>query len=162
MDIKRTIAWVLIALPLISANAQKISEQQAYETAMQFLAGNRADQSMAPTRDGTPTLEMAYTARTGRKNDLYVFNRDEGGFVIVSADARTVKPVLGYSDNGHFDADNIPTALQYILSAYQEQIDYARANVAPERGALQSVNPKGTPLVGPLVKTMWSQNDPIS
>ena len=162
MDIKRTIAWVLIALPLISANAQKISEQQAYETAMQFLAGGRADQSMAPTRDGTPTLEMAYTARTGRKNDLYVFNRDEGGFVIVSADARTVKPVLGYSDNGQFDADNIPPALQYILSAYQEQIDYARANVAPERGALQSVIPKGTPLVGPLIKTMWSQVDPYN
>ena len=162
MKLKQISIIILMSSLSSVANAQKISEQQAYETAMQFLAGNRADQSMAPMRDGKPTLKMAYTARTGRKNDLYVFNRDEGGFVIVSADARTVKPVLGYSDNGHFDADNIPPALQYILSGYQEQIDYARANMAPQRGTLQSVDPKGTPVVGPLVKTMWYQDDPYN
>ena len=162
MKLKQISIIILMSSLASAAYAQKISEQQAYETAMQFLAGGRADQSMAPMRDGTPPLEIAYTARTGRKNDLYVFNRDEGGFVIVSADARTVKPVLGYSDNGQFDADNIPPALQYILSAYQEQIDYARANMAPQRGTLQSVDPKGTPMVGPLVKTMWYQDDPYN
>ena len=154
---------VLISGLISVANAQSVSEQQAYETAMQFLAGENAAQSMAPKRGVTaPILKMDYTAKTGRKNDFYVFNRSEGGFVIVSADARTVKPVLGYSDNGCFDADNIPPALQDILSGYQEQIDYARANVASQRGALQSTDPRGNPVVGPLIKTKWDQEDPYN
>ena len=156
--------FIAVISSLISvANAQPVSEQQAYETAMHFLAGDNAAQSGAPKRGVTASaLKMDYTAKTGRKNDFYVFNRSEGGFVIVSADARTVKPVLGYSDNGRFDADNIPPALQYILSGYQEQIDYARANVASQRGTLQSTNTMGIPVVGPLIKTMWDQDPPYN
>ena len=156
--------FIAVISSLISvANAQPVSEQQAYETAMHFLAGDNAAQSGAPKRGVTASaLKMDYTAKTGRKNDFYVFNRSEGGFVIVSADARTVKPVLGYSDNGRFDADNIPPALQYILSGYQEQIDYARANVASQRGTLQTTVPRGTPVVEPLIKTKWDQNDPYN
>ena len=141
--------------------AQQVSEEQAYETALQFLAGGQSAQK-APARNSEQPLTLTYKAQTNKDNDLYVFNREGGGFVIVSADARTVKPVLGYSDSGSFDADNMPPALQDILSQYQEEINYARENVDPQEGVLQSVNSIGTPVVGPLIKTKWDQVAPYN
>jgi hypothetical protein len=155
----------LMILALASASivrAQQVSEQQAYETALQFLSAQGGSAMRAPSRDGSPKLSLDYQARTGRKTDLYVYNRDGGGFVIVSADARTVKPVLGYSDSGSIDPDNIPPALQEILSGYQEQIEYARVNMASQKGVLRSAEPMGTPVVGPLIKTKWNQDDPYN
>lgn len=155
----------LMMLALASASivrAQQVSEQQAYETALQFLSAQDGSAMRAPSRDGSPKLSLDYQARTGRKTDLYVYNREGGGFVIVSADARTVKPVLGYSDSGSIDPDNMPPALQEILSGYQEQIEYARLNIDPHKGALQSASPMGTPVVGPLIKTKWNQDEPYN
>jgi hypothetical protein len=155
----------LMILALASASivrAQQVSEQQAYETALQFLNAQGGSAMRAPSRDGSPKLSLDYQACTGRKTDLYVYNRDGGGFVIVSADARTVKPVLGYSDSGSIDPDNMPPALQNILAGYQEQIEYARLNIDPHKGALQSASPMGTPVVGPLIKTKWNQDEPYN
>ena len=155
----------LMMLALASASivrAQQVSEQQAYETALQFLNAQSGSAMRAPSRDGSPKLSLDYQARTGRKTDLYVYNRDGGGFVIVSADARTVKPVLGYSDSGSIDPDNIPPALQEILSGYQEQIEYARVNMASQKGVLRSAEPIGTPVVEPLIKTKWNQAMPYN
>ncbi|MDE6191636.1 MAG: thiol protease/hemagglutinin PrtT [Muribaculum sp.] len=52
----------------------------------------------------------------------YVFNNGtDNGFVIISGDDR-VKKVLGYSDCGSFDLNNIPPQLNAILQQYSEQI----------------------------------------
>ena len=53
---------------------------------------------------------------------LYIFNAAENnGFVLVSAgdDARTI---LGYADNGKFDADNIPANMAFWLHMYAEEL----------------------------------------
>ena len=44
----------------------------------------------------------------------YVFNAGEAGFVIVSGDD-IAKPVLGYSDTGTYDANNLPPNFVYFL-----------------------------------------------
>ena len=150
-----------LMLAFASVNyAQQVSEQQAYETALQFLSSGQSAQKV-PARD-SQSLKMSYTARTGRENDLYIFNREGGGFVIVSADARTVKPVLGYSDNGSFDASNMPPQLQDILSQYQKEINYARENLAPQEVLLQEGSKERKVIVEPLVKTKWDQEEPYN
>lgn len=153
----------LLALMLFFTSAlyaQQISEEQAHQTALQFLEGGQSA-LRAPAR-GKQTLDMVYKAQTKSETDLYVFNRDGGGFVIVSADARTVKPVLGYSDQGTFDSDNIPPALQKILSDYQDQIEYVRDNLDPV-DTIENLHPAvGTVIVEPLIKTTWHQDVPYN
>ena len=140
--------------------AQPVSEEQAGSIALQFLSGSGS--SMKAASRGVQTLEVAYTAQTGSDNDFYVFNRPGGGFVIVSADERTAKPVLAYSYEGSFDAGNIPPAQEDILSGYRQQIDYARKNMVPSPEGLKNSSPAGTVIVEPLVKTKWNQEEPYN
>lgn len=140
--------------------AQPVSEDQAASIALQFLSGSGS--SMKAASRGVQTLEVAYTSQTGSDNDFYVFNRQGGGFVIVSADERTAKPVLAYSYEGSFDADNIPPAQEDILSGYRRQIDYARKNMDPAPEVLKNSSPVGTVIVEPLIKTKWNQGDPYN
>lgn len=140
--------------------AQPVSEDQAASIALQFLSGSGS--SMKAASRGVQALDIAYTAQTGSDNDFYVFNRQSGGFVIVSADERTAKPVLAYSYEGSFDADNIPPAQEDILSGYRQQIDYARKNMAPSGDVLKNSSPVGTVIVEPMIKTKWNQNAPYN
>ncbi|WP_372652976.1 Spi family protease inhibitor, partial [Draconibacterium sp.] len=59
----------------------------------------------------------------------YVFNvNDNDGFVIVSADNRTV-PILGYSFSGKFDQnDSLPPAFIEWMNHYKKQINYIRSS----------------------------------
>lgn len=140
--------------------AQPVSEEQAGSIALQFLSGSGS--SMNAQSRGNQALDIAYTAQTGSDNDFYVFNRQGGGFVIVSADERTAKPVLAYSYEGSFDAGNIPPAQEDILSGYRQQIDYARKNMAPASEVLKRSSPAGTVIVEPMIKTKWNQNAPYN
>ena len=140
--------------------AQPLSEEQAGSIALQFLSGSGS--SMKAASRGVQTLEVAYTAQTGSDNDFYVFNHQGGGFVIVSADERTAKPVLAYSYEGRFDADNIPPAQEDILSGYRQQIDYARKYLDPVSEGLKNSSPAGTVIVEPLIKTKWNQVEPYN
>ena len=55
---------------------------------------------------------------------LYVFDGENAGYLIVAADDVAV-PVLGYSDSGTFDPDNIPVNLRWWLGEYSRQIEAA-------------------------------------
>jgi len=103
---------------------------------------------------------------------FYVFNNEGGGFIIVSGDD-CVKPVLGYSETGSFDPNNIPPNATAWLEGYKEQISYAIENDvastkeiqsewnALETGARQNA-PASTQAVAPLIQTQWNQNSPYN
>ncbi|HPT04721.1 MAG TPA: Spi family protease inhibitor, partial [Bacteroidales bacterium] len=55
---------------------------------------------------------------------LYIFNLENKGYVIVSAQDATY-PVLGYSFNGNYQKENSPANLEAWLAFYQRQISYA-------------------------------------
>lgn len=58
---------------------------------------------------------------------MYIFNVEDRGFYIVSADDRA-KPILAYSDEGALDIDNIPPSMSYYLEHYKNAISYAIEN----------------------------------
>ncbi|MBO4849314.1 MAG: C10 family peptidase [Prevotella sp.] len=65
----------------------------------------------------------------------YIFNSaDEQGFVIVAGDD-LVAPILGYSDKGSIDPDNIPDGLAALLDSYRQLVEELRYNEA--NGTLQ-------------------------
>ena len=68
-------------------------------------------------------LEFVFAAKNeGKPVAFYVINGG-GGFVIVSGDDR-VTPILGYSNSGFFDPNNIPPSLSEFLKGFQDEIDY--------------------------------------
>ena len=90
---------------------------------------------------------------------LHMFNNENGeGFVIVSADDR-VGGVLGYSDRGSIDLQNIPTPLAALLANYTRAVEAVRVDsvsVTPS----YAKPPKA--YVKPLVSTLWSQEYPYN
>ena len=84
---------------------------------------------------------------------------DHQGYVIASGDD-AAHAVLGYSDEGFIDVNNIPCNLQAWLDEYAHQIKYLQ-----EHGATASRSPKKTsypPAISPMLTCHWSQNDPYN
>lgn len=95
----------------------------------------------------------------------YIFNNEDGGFVIVSGDD-CATPILGYSNEGSIDLGNMPIQLQELLQAYALEIEEAVNNnlqateeVAESweayRRAPQTQNT--TAAVNALIVTSWDQ-----
>ena len=118
------------------------------------------------------SLTLAYTAYSERgEASFYVFNVGKEGFIIISADD-CYRPIIGYSENGNFDVDNIPPA----LSDYLDNIVYGRSlnrttnaaapDVAADWRMLEKtgnlVSRHGGRGVDYLVKTQWDQSYPYN
>ncbi len=95
----------------------------------------------------------------------YVFNSDNG-FIIISGDD-AVYPVLGYSTEGQFNADNQPTNFKKWLENYKMQISYVIVNdikatneIANEWENIKNNKKfnKNSKSVNPLLTTTWNQN----
>ena len=104
------------------------------------------------------------SAASQEQSYYYVFNADGGqGFVIVSGDDRT-EQILGYSDQGAFDAAQLPEPVANFLQSYADQIkhlDDIGYTVAPERlKAPKQYNTRHA--VAPLLKCRWGQGWPYN
>ena len=158
---KKIITTCLLAgMVCASSSAREISENEAMQIAQEFMS-NKIEQMRAPNRIDNH-LTTAYTARSiENDNLLYVFNRGENaGFVIVSGDDATTQQVLGYSDNGRFDYENMPSNLQWWIAEYENQISHARQQVPNAVNEVrQSLFNKD---VAPLVEARWSQDAPYN
>ena len=124
--------WMLLGG---SALAAPVSESRARAIADEFMnqrqlgAVEMASAARAPRRGAAVANDAAY----------YVFNtQQDKGFVIVSGDDRT-EAVLGYSDRGHFDANDIPANMQWWLSQYEEELWALDAGLL----TLDEVTPEG-------------------
>lgn len=127
-------------------------------------------------------LSLVYAAAPGQSGsalrsgvmegsaDYFVFNfPGEKGFAIVAGDDR-VRPVLGYSDEGSFDPDNLPENLRGMLAYYQDQITWANdkgieatPDIAAEWSRLMSgtaLRAAGEPVL--LRTANWSQGEPYN
>ena len=113
-------------------------------------------------KSGTP-LNLATTLSTGNKADLYVFNKQsKDGYVIVAAEDAVDNIILGYSDSGQFDADNMPENLRWWLGEYQKQINYAR-EIGYKSSIKQSGRKTSTIVVAPLLgNVVWDQDEPFN
>ena len=88
----------------------------------------------------------------------YVFNVGTSqGYVIAGADDR-LPVVLGYSDRGSFDSENIPENMKAWLKGYDNQMEYLARH--PEAAARASVV-KGEK-ISPLLETEWNQDSPYN
>ncbi|MCF0185705.1 MAG: C10 family peptidase [Bacteroidaceae bacterium] len=95
---------------------------------------------------------------------FYIFTSEEGkGFAIVSADD-VATPVLGYSDTNSFDPDNIPPALEELMSQWTEQIRLARSQGLEPTAEIKAKWAKASPSKAQvLLETAeWAQSTPYN
>lgn len=103
---------------------------------------------------------------------VYVFNIDDKGFVLVSADDRA-KPILAYSDESAIDMNNLPSGLDYYLTHYKNQITFAiEENLEAEQDVIDEwnlVRQRGIVTektlgrsVEPLIDLLWNQDNPYN
>ena len=94
--------------------AQQLSEQEAKDRALQYLSAT------APVKTRGLSASQLESVKVGVEK-IYAFNREGGGFVIASGDERTL-PVLGYSDSGSIDWEQLPDNMRAWLMQYDEAI----------------------------------------
>lgn len=139
-----------------SALAEQIDAQQARQQAMAFLNRNATTKKML--KGGNADLQLAYTAQSG---EYYAFNASAAdGYVLVSGDDR-MPAVIGYSDEGKFDADAIPDNMREWLETYAEQVRYVQthAGVRIQSSTDQTSIGNVYPLLG---STKWNQSAPYN
>lgn len=107
------------------------------------------------------------------------------GFVIIAGDSR-VEPVLGYSDSGTIDENNLPENVSFWLESYKKGLEALNASsqnrkekASADNNALSSTSgstgvssakqlssprkaPVYHPAIAPLLTTNWSQTDPFN
>ena len=114
----------------ISLSAVPVDRQKAMSEAKAFLAGKGITMTL---QDNTPRKAKRQGINSD-KSYYYIFNASgNNGYVIVSGDDTTY-PVIGYSDQGNIDPDNMPDGLKHLLDAYVETID--ELNSLQEKGEL--------------------------
>ena len=139
----------LVAVDAVSASP--VTESRAREIASRFMA------TLSPTprlSSGTPATVVTPVTRQAA---FYVFNSAvaDKGFVIVAGDDR-LPAVLGYSDCGSFDADNVPPAMQEWLDSYAAQAEAIAAGAAPE------VRTADRDAIEPMLPVHWGQGLPYN
>lgn len=155
---KRIFTHAVLFLFTMIAFAGNVSEQQALQKAMAFLKAN--NRSGVNVKAKAAAHKAPRKAQAATNSYYYVFNlEDSQGFVIVSGDDRT-EPILGYADNGAFDANNIPSNVKYLLDGYIEEMEWMEEN--GYTGVQTAPQQVSTTVVAPLLKSQWNQGAPYN
>ncbi len=153
---KRTILLLLSVMMTVIMTAGNVTPEQALQQAQDFL--QQTPSGMKRSQAEVPQLKMA-----GRVSGLYVFNAERNqGFVIVSNDDRTAA-ILGYSETGNLDPDNMPCNMRAWLQGYADEIAWLDEHNVQLTGVADSRRASAvkTP-IAPLVKTHWNQDAPYN
>lgn len=121
-------------------------------------------------RDGVrqaAPMQLAYQLDGSTQQPcVYVYNRVGGGYVVMAADDQ-VRPVLGYSLDGAFDAATAPANLLAWLESYRTAVEDLSAGTraypsmaAAWQALLEGTAPAGSRdvVVEPLLVTTWNQS----
>ena len=189
----RRICLLLInALCLLSISTQARTVQEASAIASAFIEmhndvapAKRLQKAAAATAVTTP-VEWVFTQYQADNTTpaVFVFNSTDESFVLVSAEDNA-RAVLGYSDNGTFDANNIPANMQFWLQMYADELRREGEEAIRREGAVSDRGEKGDkakkairreakgerretsaetyPTISPILgETIWGQDKPFN
>lgn len=160
---KKIFTFILALFSFTGIWAEEVTLEQALEQALTFLANQESTSGGSHRAQGvTPQLTLA-----AKVSGLYVFNvENEGGFIVVSNEDRTI-PVLGFSESGSFNPDNMPDNMRAWLQGYSDEIEWLRqygktpTTTGPQK-ARRRVGTHSTAPVAPLVTSTWNQDAPYN
>ena len=176
---KRHLFWLILA-GLLCSCSNRSNVQEPGETAPElvrddyFISEERAEEIAAAlpiegelhllaTDKSVP--EMRSIGEREREREYqpayYLFAGEKSGYVIVAATERAY-PLLGYSESGKIDPNNLPCGLRMMLDLYAEQINAARSQDVKPVNTRADVDPDNIvvdPLLGDI---LWDQGMPFN
>ena len=130
-----SILLFVIASVATGCFASPVSKERALKFANNFLSSKNIGRTLQLTLvENTPTTKRLAKAQSVDAASYYAFNNVGGGFIIISGDDST-EPVLGYSDDGFFDPEQMPDNMKAFLERYEAEVEFARANRLPSAEA---------------------------
>lgn len=158
---KKALLFVIGLMLTSTLLAGPVGKEEAKAKALTFLTGKvgtAEGRAKAPLQE-----EQLSLATTG--DAYHVFNiGSDGGFVIVSASDLT-PDIIGYTDEGAFDANNIPDNMKAWLQEYANQIAWAEKNGEQVVESKVRKAPATSPVksaIAPLIQTKWNQQSPYN
>jgi hypothetical protein len=163
---KRTVLISIFLLFAISIQAKKVELQTAQNVGLAYYYEHV--NQFVPVELKALNVTSVYTEYQNSLPVFYVFNINNNGFVIVSADD-IATPVLGYSYESDFKANSVSPNLQYWLSGVKKTIvdaitnnfsatsdinnswDYYKSRTA------DNLNINKEKVVAPLLTCTWDQ-----
>lgn len=160
------ITLLVLALTSIIMQARPVDQETARRLGQSFVTSK-----FEQTRQNSE-LNLVHTAFSDRGEACYyIYNVGNTGFVIMAADDH-YRPIIGYSDEGIFDVDDMAPALADYLEAVRHGVmeaalaPSAGANVAADWAMLEKsghlVSRHGGREDEYLVQTKWNQNYPYN
>lgn len=157
---KRTITFFLSFIMAIAMMAGDVTPGEALQQAQSFIQNRKSRVKQAPGTRTVPRLTMVKQVK-----GLYVFNvENNGGFIIVSNDDRAV-PILGYSDSGAIDPNNMPDNMLAWLQGYADEIAWLQQHSSNANDSIPKIArhaPIAKTDITPLVTTKWDQGAPYN
>lgn len=156
------ISTLLISvLTVLSAWGAPITPEQALRRVAG--SGNNTLRQLTVTSRQPKLLMTGYA--TSRQPAYYVYDRaNQGGYMILSADD-IAAPVLGYSETGSIDVNNMPSNMKAWLDGYAAEIEWAVNNM-PEGTKYTTSGGNSAraakPAIAPLCTTKWNQGSPFN
>ncbi len=165
----------LIMSFVITSLASSRSLEESALIAKSFFGKNVSSAQKAPSsatiiQSASPfKIQLSNSEIENSDKYFHIFNApNNGGFVIISTNQQT-KTILGYSDEGNFDNQNIPENLKQWLAVYAGEIE--SINLQPEKSVTQPTkivqnsteNSNLAASVSPLLRNIkWNQNSPYN
>ena len=167
---KRNLLLTLIIAMTLPLFGNPVDENTAKQLAQNFwkennIMGVRGDKIF---KKRVADAKFVNVAPQCGYSEFYIFNNEDGkGFVIIAADD-CVTPILAYSYDNNFAAENLPPNLKEWLDGYAEQIQIAIEMRVTATGEIRTDweslrRGKNLPIrtdrrVFPLITTTWDQH----
>ena len=154
---KKLLLFAILIASFTTIYADNIDRNAAYEKAVSFM-----QQKNPSIRFNKNKARKIVGKTTENTLPYYVFNAESNqGFVIVSGNDQT-EPIMGYSENGSFDSDNIPPALQFMLDRYAEELDSINAEEPINDNVNNPRKVVSLPrtAIEPFCTRLWGQSSP--
>lgn len=143
-------------LAVMTTSAKPITREQARQKAISFQLQRGDFKMIKAVEDKARLAPRRGAAKMTSTEPYYVFERGNGeGFYITSGDDQTID-ILGYTETGTFDYDQLPPGLQDLLNTYAHQIEAIQAGAPVLRA------PATHPKVETLMTSKWSQGSPYN
>lgn len=166
----------LLSIVLLLVYTAGFSKQIGPETAEKVALGFIKLRTTSPELKSVNDLDLVHietsagnqwAALTQGINYYYVFNIGQHGFILMSADDRVI-PVLGYSEEGIYEDDDVSPQFAKWMDGYKSQIREAIVNEMPATAEITSewnnlsiasgglgISKRGS--VSPLLSVQWDQ-----
>jgi hypothetical protein len=149
-------------------NAQTVSREEALQVGENYFKNSAAQFGIA--KDVLVVETESFLQTENGNPAIYIFNFKDGGFVLVSADKRTM-PVFAYSTDESFNLQDIAPATRLWIDKYMEQTDLIISqNIDADETVKAAWNKylsgnivhSSEKSVAKLMTTRWNQNYPYN